>query len=73
MFTGYADLVTTVVADQGEEASQLVTVECPGMLGIDWGETIVYPDIAAYEPGAPANPPRTTAGGWPMNGLISRT
>jgi len=72
VFTGYADLVTTVVADQGEEASQLVTVECPGMLGIDWGETIVYPDIAAYEPertGQPAQDDRVW--GWPMNGLIS--
>lgn len=71
MFTGYADQVTTVVADPGEEASQTVTANAVDLLSIDWQETVVWPDFGAFEPirlGAPPQDDREW--GWPMNGLL---
>ena len=71
VFTGYADQVTTVVADPGEEASQTVTANAVDLLSIDWQETVVWPDFGAFEPirlGAPPQDDREW--GWPMNGLL---
>lgn len=71
VFTGYADTVTTVVADQAEESGQLVTANAVDLLSIDWGETVVWPDFGASDPmrlGAPPQDDREF--GWPMIGLL---
>lgn len=71
VFTGYADSITTVQVDPGEESGQLVTAECVDLLSIDWTETVVWPDFGAFEPirlGAPPQDDREW--GWPMNGLL---
>ena len=71
VFSGSVESVTTVVADQSEEAGQLVSVEVSGHLAGDWGDTVVWPDFGAYEPiraGAPAQDEREW--GFPMNGLL---
>ncbi len=71
VFFGIADQITTTVAAEGEEHDQNVAVTTPGALGLEWGDTVVWPDFGAMEPdrlGAPAQDDREF--GWPMNGLI---
>jgi len=71
VFTGYADVITTVVTAQGEESEQLVTAQAKDLLSIDWTETVVWPDFGAFDPirlGAPPQDDREW--GWPMNGLV---
>lgn len=70
VFLGVADEITSVIADAGEEASQLVTVTTPGKLAVDWGDTVVYPDFGAGDPIRTGQPPQDDRiWGWPMNGL----
>lgn len=71
IWMGVVSEVTEIIADQAEEAGQLVTATCMGAMERDFTDTIVAPDFGAYEPirvGAPAQDDRVW--GFPMNGLL---